>query len=133
MKSCLTVALTCAVFGVACGRSPSPAPAASTPSSAPVAATDDLRPVGTTGTLAPPAGYDLVNLRNGPAYVNCGGDRRPVVQPVQLNGNTVDHVECVGANGVAYAPVATRGVTERRVAPVEPRRRAGRSWKQSAP
>ena len=81
MKS-YAAATICALFAfTGCNRAPSTTPAAS------FAAQDELRPIGTTGTMAttgtaltPPAGFELVNLRNGPSYVNCGADRHPVVR-----------------------------------------------------
>jgi len=87
----------------------------------------------------PPPGFDLVNLRNGPTYVKCGDDRRPVVRQATIGGENVDHVECIGPDGAAYtpaatsvAPEATRTVRERRVVQTEPRRRYHRSWKKTA-
>src|SRR5438105_1655193 len=133
MRSWCAAFLMCASsVAMACNRSPSQNPAAVPPQ-------DELKPVGTTGTFAtapPPAGFELVNLRNGPSYVNCGVDRRPVVRQLVTNGSAVDHIECVNTAGTAYAPVATRPVTDRtvtreRVVRTEPRR-SGRSWQKSA-
>jgi hypothetical protein len=55
---------------------------------------------------------------NGPAVVNCGAGRRPVVRHVRVNGRSTDRVSCVSTG--RYAPTAQRRVAKHR------------SWKKSA-
>src|SRR2546422_1705970 len=55
---------------------------------------------------------------NGPALVNCGAGRRPVVRHVRVNGRSTDRVSCVSTG--RYAPAAQRRVAKHR------------SWKKSA-
>jgi hypothetical protein len=55
---------------------------------------------------------------NGPALVNCGAGRRPVVRHVRIDGRSTERVTCVSTT--RYAPAAQRRVAKHR------------SWKKSA-
>jgi hypothetical protein len=93
---------------------------------------NDFVPVGTTGTIAPAAARsEPITPTPAPTTVNCGANRQAVVRQVQLDGKTVEQVDCVTATAASSTPTAGRAVTPQRVNSEGPRRNK-RSWKKSA-
>ena len=96
---------------------------------------NDLVPVGTTGEVAPAAGgSELATPKTASTSVNCGPNRQAVVRHVQLDGKTVEQIDCVAPTAASPTPTAGSAVSAQRAqseVPPVPRRNK-RSMKKSA-